>query len=183
MTFQSQQVAPVVYATFSDDMNQDSLNRVLCNFAKASQFGVRTIHLLFQSPGGIVSDAVALYSYFIRLPFDLHIYNPSAVSSAAVVAFVGAKHRYASAHAGFLIHTARHNFPTATDATGHRAIADSLLFDDNRAQSIITSRTQIPASKWAANDVIMPAQEALQLGLIGAIGDFQPPNGSKLFHI
>jgi len=68
-----------------------------------------------------------LYSYFLNLPFELHIYNSSAVSSAAIVAFVGAEHRHASVHAGFVIHPTRNTLDTPGDATSHRATADLLL--------------------------------------------------------
>jgi ATP-dependent protease ClpP protease subunit len=178
-----QKIPPVAYATFSDDINQDSVNRILFNLAGASQRGIQELHLFFQSNGGIVSDGVSLYNYFSIVPFELHLYNPSAVDSAAMIAFVGAKHRYASAHAGFVVHTARYSFPAIAEAVGHRAIATTLDFDDNRAQAIIRTHTQIPATKWTTWDIVISAQEALQFGLIHAIREFQPPSGATLFHI
>ncbi len=179
---QPMQISPVGYGTFCDEINQDSVNRIFANLDKASQLGVRIIHLLFQSPGGNVSAAVALYQYFLHLPFELHIYNPSAVCSAAIVPFVGAEHRYASEHAGFVIHPAQSQDPTPLDAVGHQTASTLLTFDDSRSQAIIKSRTQIPASKWTANDVLVSAQEALQFGLVHAMSDFQPPKGAKMFN-
>jgi ATP-dependent protease ClpP protease subunit len=177
------QISPIRYGTFCDEINQDSVYRIFENFDKASQLGVQIIHLLFQSPGGNVSAAVALYRYFLHLPFELHIYNPSAVCSAAIVPFVGAEHRYASEHAGFVTHPAQTHDPTPLDAAGHLTASTLLSFDDNRSQAIIKSRTQVPASKWTANDVLLSAQEALQFGLVHAIGDFQPPKGTRMFNI
>jgi ATP-dependent Clp protease protease subunit len=179
----AQQLPPVSYATFSGDIDQDAVNRMLFNLAGASQGGVKELHLFFQSNGGNVSDGVTLYNYFFGLPFDLHLYNPSAVDSAAMIPFVGAKRRYASAHAGFVIHTIRSGFLAPTNAAGHRAAAAAADFDDNRAQAIIRTHTQIPATKWTVQDIVISAQEALQFGLIHEIREFQPPKGATLFHI
>jgi ATP-dependent protease ClpP protease subunit len=81
----SQQLPLVVYGTFCDDINQESAHRIMTNFAGAYQRGVRELHLFFNSSGGIVTDGVGLYNYFLSLPFELHIYNPSAVDSAAMI--------------------------------------------------------------------------------------------------
>jgi hypothetical protein len=44
---QAQTVAPIVYLTFSGNINQDSLHRIFQNLNGATQQGVKTVHFLF----------------------------------------------------------------------------------------------------------------------------------------
>jgi len=74
-----------VYATFAGPIDQQTLPRIFQNFAGATQRGVRELHLLFQSTGGVVGDGISLYNYIRTLPLDLHIYNTGAVHSIAVL--------------------------------------------------------------------------------------------------
>src|ERR1700730_7294479 len=100
MIGQPQNLPSIMYGSFCDEINQDSVNRFLQNFTGAYRGGVREMHLFFYSHGGNVSDGVALYNYFRSLPFSLHIYNASAVDSAAIIPFVGSQYRYSSERAG-----------------------------------------------------------------------------------
>jgi ATP-dependent Clp protease, protease subunit len=185
----SQTIPPplqVVYATFAGNINQDSLNRIFTSLGAATQRGVQTIHLLFESSGGIVGDGIALFNYFDSYPLELHIYNTGSVASVAVTSFLGVPHRYASAHATFMIHRTRLTLPTPGDAATHRAIAANIEADDTRTEAIIRSRTTIPEDRWAAqaiNDVTITAQEALQFGLIQEIREFRPPTGNQIFNL
>jgi len=109
-----------------------------------------------------VGDGIALFNYFDSYPLELHIYNTGSVASVAVTSFLGMPHRYASAHATFMIHRTRLTLPTPGDAATHRAIAANIEADDTRTEAIIRSRTTIPEDRWAAqaiNDVTSTAQE------------------------
>jgi ATP-dependent Clp protease, protease subunit len=181
----TQSVPVPVYATFCADIDGDSLNRLFASFAGVTQKGFSVVHLLFQSTGGSVSDGVSLFNYFRGLPVELNIYNTGGVASAALTAFVGAKHRYASAHAAFLLHKTRRSLLTPGQAIDHRALADVLAVEDARCEAIVRSTTLIPEEKWtvyaAGAEVPITAQEALQYGIISAIREFQPPTGGSLF--
>ncbi|MGC1889211.1 MAG: ATP-dependent Clp protease proteolytic subunit [Stellaceae bacterium] len=177
---------PIVYATFAGGINQDTLNRIFLNLSAATQRGVTTIHLLFESTGGNVGDGISLFNYFDSFPLKLHIYNTGTVASVAVTSFLGAPHRYASAHATFMIHRSRFNFLAPGQAAQLLAIASSLQADDARTEAIIRSRTVIPEDRWAAqtiNDVTITAQEALNFGLVHEIREFRPPAGNQIFNI
>jgi ATP-dependent Clp protease protease subunit len=178
--------SPIVYATFAGGINQDSLNRIFGNLGAATQRGVATIHLLFESTGGNVGDGVSLFNYFDSFPLELHIYNTGMVASVAVTSSLGAPHRYASAHATFMIHRSRFTFLAPGQAAQIRAIAAGLQADDARTEAIIRSRTQIPEDRWTAqtiHDVTITAQEALSFGIVHEIREFRPPAGNQLFNI
>jgi ATP-dependent Clp protease, protease subunit len=177
---------PIVYATFAGGINQDTLNRIFLNLSAATQRGVTTIHLLFEIYWCNVGDGVSLFNYFDSFPLELHIYNTGTVASVAVTSFLGAPHRYASAHATFMIHRSRFNFLAPGQAGQLLAIAAAIQTDDARTEAIIRSRTQIPDDRWAAqaiHDVTITAQEALSFGLVHEIREFRPPAGNQIFNI
>jgi hypothetical protein len=53
---------PEVYCTFSDQINQASIQRIFNAFAAASGRGVQRAHFLFQSNGGRTASTCAGYS-------------------------------------------------------------------------------------------------------------------------
>lgn len=177
----------MVYATFCGTIDEEAVNRIFFNFAAATQRNARILHVLFQSMGGTVSDGVCLFNYFRGLPLDLHLYNVGGVASAALLAFLGAKHRHTSAHAAFLLHKTARALSTYGQAVDHRTLADALAIEDARSEAILRGNTQIPEEKWAVyaagGEVPMTAQEALQYGLVFDIREFQPPSSAPLFHI
>jgi ATP-dependent Clp protease, protease subunit len=183
---QNQPVPKTVYATFSGNINQESLTRIFNNLGGATQQRVKTVHLLFESNGGVVSQGVALFNYLNTFPLDLHIYNVGGVSSAAVIAFLGAPHRYASARANFMIHLTRTVLPAPNDAATHRAVVANLEADDARTEAILRERANIPEDRLTArltHDVTITAQEALAFGIIHEIREFHPPKDSQVYNI
>jgi ATP-dependent protease ClpP protease subunit len=128
---QSQQLPATIYVTLAGPVDQPMVQRVFQSFAVAVNSGVKTIHLLFHSNGGLVADGVALYNYFRNSSIDLHIYNGGTVSSIGVIAFLGAHNRYASANATFMIHKTRFNPGAPTDAERAR----NGRFDENRRRA------------------------------------------------
>jgi ATP-dependent protease ClpP protease subunit len=175
-----------VYAAFAGLIDQNSLNRIFAGVGGATQRGVSEIHILFESTGGAVGDGIALYNFFRGVPITVNLYNAGTVASIAVLAFLGAAHRYVSQHATFAIHKSRYPAQTPTDTSGHRALSDSLIIEDRRSEAIIRAHTIIPNRLWrlhARQDVTFQAQEAVQFGIAEAIREFQIPKGNQLFNI
>jgi ATP-dependent Clp protease, protease subunit len=167
------------------------VQRVYQGISVAINGGVRVIHLLFHSNGGIVPDGFALYNYLRTLPIELHAYNAGGVSSIALIAFLGAQHRYASANATFMIHRTYANAALFTSAAAAnaarlRGITQSLEIDDTRTRIILKANLTLSDAELddhLANEIPFDANAALQCGLITAIRDFVPPPGMKLFNI
>ena len=124
------------------------VQRVMQTISFAVNRGVKTAHLLFQSGGGTVGDGVLLYNFFKIVPLDFYIYNGGTVASIAVIAFLGAEHRYASAHSSFMIHRSYANSTlftsaAAANATRLRSIARAVEIDDTRTRAILRANLNL----------------------------------------
>ncbi|MDP9024901.1 MAG: ATP-dependent Clp protease proteolytic subunit [Candidatus Eremiobacteraeota bacterium] len=180
------QVPAVIYAAFSDFINQATLQRAINGLTNVAQKGAKEVHVFFQSAGGNVGDGLALYNFFRAYPISLTLYNPGQVASIAVVAYLGAKHRKASAHAVFQLHRTTNLPSQPTGSYTLRALADSTALDDARTEAVIRAHTTIPDDRWAQldkYDVFIPAPEAVKYGIADEIGEFSPPPGTQIFSV
>jgi ATP-dependent Clp protease protease subunit len=120
------------------------------------------------------------------LPIELRLYNAGTISSIAVIAFLGGKHRYAAANATFMIHKSHVSFPTPTNPSRLRTAAQSLELDDARTRAILRDRLTMSdqiLDDYLANELPFSAQAALDCGLIEQIRDYTPRMGQKIFNI
>ena len=174
------------YFTLSGDVNSDMVNRVFAATAKMSQQGVTTAHLLIQSHGGFVSDGICLYNYLSQAEPTFVTYNCGAVASIAAIVFLAGSRRIASDTARFMIHKAHACPPSGARSETLRIIADGLIADDLRTESIMKKHIALSSAMWktyAQSDVHLTAADALKAKLIHEIGDFSPPAGSKVVDI
>jgi ATP-dependent Clp protease protease subunit len=160
------QLPPAIYISVVGTVDQTMVQRIAkaMEMATAKDAGVRSIHVLFQSTGGNVGDGVFLYNYFRALPLDLHFYNLGTVASIAVVVFLGAKRRYASATATFMIHKSRagSNLATSDNAPG---LISSLTADDERTQGIFRAHlsfSEAELQKHLVGELTFTAADALR---------------------
>jgi ATP-dependent Clp protease protease subunit len=176
----------VAFGTFCREINQDTLSRTFEVFADLKQRRYSDIHVMFHSTGGLIPEGIALFNYFKSLPLELHLYNPGAVASAAVTAFVGARYRYASKQATFLLHKVASAERTSMRAVEHQALAHALTISDTNNEAILKSIIKMPQEKWTAYEnayATITAQEALECGLITEILDFQPLPDAYFFDV
>jgi ATP-dependent Clp protease, protease subunit len=118
--------------------------------------------------------------------FELHGYNCGAVSSIAVVAFLGIKNRYVSAHGTFMIHKSTLTFQSPVTAAKMRTSADYLDIEDARTEAIVRTHTTIPTAIWdqhATQDVVFNAKDAVDFGIADSIREFQVPASTQLFQV
>ncbi len=176
----------LVYASLGGPINQDTIQRILTNLAGATQGGAREVHLMIQSTGGNVDDAIALYNFLRTFPVDLHVYNSGMVASVAVVAFLGARNRYASTHATFMIHKVYATPQGPQTAAKLRAMANSVDIDDLRVETILKAEAAIPPDRWRQHDsreVYFSAQDSVKFGLTHGIREFQVPGGEPILNV
>ncbi|MGH7014288.1 MAG: ATP-dependent Clp protease proteolytic subunit [Stellaceae bacterium] len=177
-----------IYCSLAGPVDQAMVQRVFNSMAIAINGGVKTIHMLLQSGGGGVAEGVGLHNYFKSLPLDLHFYNGGTISSIAVIVFLGAGQRYASANATFMIHKTHSpaGMPSTQAARLH-GLANSYEIEDRRTRSIL--ETGIPGLSQSQFDhhldteLPFDANEALGCGLITGIQDFRVPPGHMLSNI
>jgi ATP-dependent protease ClpP protease subunit len=181
-------VGPQVgWGTFAGLINQDGIGRIFQACAVASQRGYTVLHLVFQSAGGVVGDGIALYNYFRALPIELHLYNAGTVASIAVLAYLGAHHRWVSRQATFTLQKSTMLSGAPLDAAQHRAFAEYLAIEDARAEAIVRTHARIPAERWQAlmtgtHDIAFRADEAVEFGIAEGIREFEVPAGQQLFN-
>jgi ATP-dependent Clp protease, protease subunit len=174
------------YATFAGLLDQSSLMRIFNSFTGATHQGYGTIHLLFQSSGGIIGDGVSLYNFFLAFPLEFHIYNAGAVQSVAVPAYLGARYRHVSKHGTFMIHKTFFPAQSGIKASKLKALSDLAASEDVRVESIIKERSSVPADRWiqhALNDVTFNAQEAVDFGIAQDIREWAVPDGTQMYNI
>jgi ATP-dependent Clp protease, protease subunit len=185
------QSSTTLYATLTGSVDQAMVQRVFQSMALAIGNGVKSVHVLFHSAGGTVGDGVALYNYLRTLPIDLHLYNGGSVASVAVISFLGAKHRYTSASATFMIHrtyapAALFTSAAAANAARLRGVTQSIEIDDARTLAILKANltlTDQRLDEYLTTELPFDAKAALQCGLVRSIQEFTPPLGETLFNI
>lgn len=173
-----------VYAVFAGPIDQAAVQRIFAGITTATANKIESIHLLFQSYGGTVSDGVCLYNFFRSLPLNLILYNVGNVSSAATIAFLGANKRKTSAYATFMIHRTQSPAQAATAERLH-AITHSVIADDERTEAILRSGLTLTEDQWAVHksaDLWLTAKEAVTCGL-AEIEEFAPPAQTVIFNI
>jgi ATP-dependent Clp protease protease subunit len=138
--------------------------------------------LLFQSSGGVVADGIALHNFFRALPFELTVYNAGSVQSMGTIAFLGARHRKASAVSSFQIHLVS-GPPVAAKAAQLEGIAEGIRVDDARVEAILRKHLKLPNERWSelnVRDMTFTAEDGVKYGFADEIGEFTPPFGGKV---
>jgi ATP-dependent Clp protease, protease subunit len=175
-----------IYAVFSGAIDQGSVSSIFRGTTAVIQNSSNSsIHMLMQSLGGGVSEGVCLYNFFRTLPIDLTLYNSGSVSSAAVIAFLGAKKRKVSAHATFMIHRT-YSSPQFANASRLQSAANSAIIDDQRTEAILRENLNLSPEQWEIHKVTelwLTANDAVACGLAHEIAEFSPPIGSPLYNI
>src|SRR5438552_18583391 len=119
-----------VYGMFCGLIDQPAAQRIMHGINIATQTGKTRVHLLLQSTGGSIGDGICLYNYFRSCPIGLSIYNLGQLSSIAVIAYLGASDRVATANATFMLHQAI-TPAVAMTATTLISAAEGLKIDDS----------------------------------------------------
>lgn len=182
-------ITPIVppqsaYAIFAGPIDQAAVQRFFSSVGAGSANKIEHIHMLFQSFGGAVADGICLYNFFRTLPINLTLYNVGNVSSAATIAFLGAKERKVAANATFMVHRAQSPGQPAS-AARLQSIAHSVAVDDRNLESILRAHLDMTPDQWAihsASDLWLSADEAVACKL-AEIGEFAPPKGVQIFNI
>lgn len=176
---------PNVYAVFCGDIAQVTAQKVVAGLAAAMGAHVQHVHLLFQSAGGYVGDGVFLYNFFHSIPIELTLYNVGQISSAGVIAYLGARHRKTTRSATFMLHRSTNSSQFATSAKLQNT-AKSLVLDDQRTETIARNHVHFPPRVWNRLkhlDVYLSGEEAVSFGVADEIAEFAPPLGTQVYNI
>jgi ATP-dependent Clp protease protease subunit len=172
--------------TLSGDVNSDMVRRVFDAVADMTEDRITTAHILIQSNGGYVSDGICLYNYLSKLPIKIVTYNAGAVASIAVILYLAGQERYASDTARFMVHKSHASAPHGARPDALRIIVEGLQADDARTEQILRSHVALTEDNWRVHeysDLHLTAEEALKVGMIRKIRDFEPPAGQRVTNI
>ena len=177
-------VAPAkeVCGIFTGPIDQAAAQRISNAMSLAINNGVEGIHLLFQSGGGNVGDAIYLFNLFRSLPISLTLYNIGSIASIAVIAYLGAAKRITTSNATFMVHRT----PVGATSGKLQSADNTAILDEKRIESILQSKLKLPEDKLkqrSVADLTLSADEAVAAGLATSIGDFIPPKGQLMFCI
>lgn len=175
-----------VHGVFVGPIDQLCVGRIANALAVASSNKVTHIHLGVQTAGGTVADGVALYNLFSASTIPLTVYNIGSISSAGVIAYLGAPDRAASAFSTFMIH--RTTSPAfAFTADRLHAVTHSVALDDGRTDAIFAAAglnlTKEQKEIHRIADLWLSAEEAIAANLATEIKEFAPPKGIQLFFL
>jgi ATP-dependent Clp protease protease subunit len=173
------------YAVFCGGIEQATAQKIVSGLTGAMARKAKHVHVLFQTAGGYVGDGVFLYNFFRTIPIELTLYNSGQISSAGVIAFLGAGHRKTSPNATFMIHRSTNTAQFAT-STKLQHIAKSLILDDQRSEAILKNHVNLPPELWAEiehRDLYISGAEGVSFNMADEIGEFSPPAGSQVYNL
>jgi ATP-dependent Clp protease protease subunit len=167
--------------TLSGDVNSDMVRRVFDAVADMTEDRITTAHILIQSNGGYVSDGICLYNYLSKLPIKIVTYNAGAVASIAVILYLAGR---ALRPARFMVHKSHASAPHG--ARTRCASSSRACRPTTRAPSKSCATMWLTEEHWRVHeysDLHLTASDALKVGLIRKIRDFEPPGGQRVTNI
>lgn len=173
------------HAVFCGGIEQATSQKVVTSLTAGMAAKIKHVHVLFQSAGGYVGDGVFLYNLFRSMPIEVTLYNGGQLSSAAVVAFLGAKRRKTLKNATFMIHRSTQTTQFAT-STKLQHLAKGLILDDERTEAILREHIKMPDELWTElnfHDLYLSGAEAVKFGIADEIAEFSPPAGVQVFNL
>ena len=182
-------MADTVYLTFHDNINLESVNRVMTICPRViAQYDPKTLYFLFSSGGGGVDAGVTLYNYLRGLPQNIVMHNVGSIDSIANAIFLAGQFRYATPTSAFLLHGITWTFNQATTLTYTQMQETISRFDaaEQLFARIIGERSKITAQD--VRELFRQGQSkdpsfALEKGLIHEIRNIIIQPGSPLHPI
>jgi ATP-dependent Clp protease protease subunit len=181
----------IQYASFADEINEQAAAKFIHwmdLISLDSNPRQTAIHMLFNSTGGSIVDALNMRGYVGGYPSDIPItmFNTGGVQSAAVLVFLSAGHRAVCPYAKFLLHPAVWKTGAGLNTEQHRIVSRSLAKNDKDIDEILRTRITMPAAKWKQARRVqleISAQEAIDFGLADEIADWKVPEGKSIISL
>jgi ATP-dependent Clp protease, protease subunit len=181
----------IQHVSFSEEINEQAAARFihwmdLISLDNSPRHSA--VHMLFNSSGGMIVDAINMMNYVKGYPADIPItmFNSGGVQSAAVLVFLSAAHRVVCPYAKFLLHPAVWKAPSGLNTEQLRIVSGSLAKNDKDIDDILKTRINMPPAKWKQarrHQLEISPQEAVDFGLADEIGDWSVPNGKSIISI
>jgi len=180
----------IQHVSFSEEINEQAAARFVhwMNLISLDNPRHNAVHMLFNSSGGMIVDAINMMNYVTGYPADIPItmFNTGGVQSAAVLVFLSAAHRVVCPYAKFLLHPAVWKAASGLNTEQHRIVSRSLAKTDKDIDDILKTRIKMPPAKWKQARRVqleISPQEAVDFGLADEVGDWSVPQGKSIISI
>jgi ATP-dependent Clp protease, protease subunit len=175
-----------IYLLFQSEVTQQSTERLCTTLGALANGGYREIYFLLSSPGGAVSNGLAIYNFMRGLPCRTITHNIGNVDSIANVIYLGGERRYTCAHATFMFHGVGFTVQAPTirfEQKNLTEMLDSIHHDHTRIGGIIGDRSNLNAGD--IDELFLEARTkdanfAVGCGLAHAIREVQIEPGRQV---
>lgn len=176
---------PVVYVSFSAEINAHTTESLIATLANLVNEGVPEVRLLLSTPGGNVMNGMNLYNVLSAMPFKLVTHNVGNVDSIGNAIFLAGDERIACPHSTFMFHGVGFDAMEGTHFAEQllRERLDGILADQKRIAGIIEDRTNLSTEQ--IEPLFREAQTkdsayAVSTGFVHEIQDVEIPEGSPV---
>ncbi|MHB8735918.1 MAG: ATP-dependent Clp protease proteolytic subunit [Terriglobales bacterium] len=178
-------VPPVVYISFSAEVNATTTESLIAALAQCAQQGVPEVHLLLSTPGGAVMNGINLYNMLRAMPFKVVTHNVGNVDSIGNAIFLAGEERFACPHSTFMFHGVGLDAPGGArlEEKNLRETLAGVLADQARIASIIEERSSLDAQQIAplfTEAQTKDAAYAIGAGLVHEVKDVNIPTGAPI---
>ena len=179
-----QQGAPLVYVSFSAEIDQNTTENLINTMAGLANKEVKEVYLTFSTTGGQVGNGINLYNNLKGMPFELTIHNVNNVSSIGNAIFLAGKKRYAAPNATFMFHGV--SLGTPSQQLRESQLKENLkavLGDQKRIGDIISDNTILTDREIArlfSKSQTQNSSWALEKGIIHDIRDIVYTKGCPI---
>lgn len=180
--------APIVYISFSAEINPSTTESLIAVMSDCINKGVLKVYLLLSTPGGRVMNGLNIYNFLCGVPFELVTHNVGNVDSIGNAIFLAGKKRYATYNATFMFHGVGFdiNQKERFEEKNLRERLNSILSDQKRIGAIFCKHTRISVEE--SNRLFRNAQTkdvkfAIDKGIIDEVRDIQIPAGTPIISL
>jgi ATP-dependent Clp protease protease subunit len=182
------QDAPIVYVSFSAEINASTTESLIAVMSNCANKGVKKVYLLLSTPGGFTMNGLNLYNVLRGMPFELIIHNVGNVDSIGNAIFLAGTTRYATNSATFMFHgvAVGSEQKQRLEEKDLRERLANVLSDQRRIGDIICRHTRISVGE--SEQLFREAQTkdvsfAVDKGIINEIRDVEIPPGSPIISL
>lgn len=145
------------------------------------------IHLLMSTPGGSVSDGIAIYNFICSLPIDVHTYNIGTCDSIGNVIFAAGTTRTAFPASRFMFHGVGFDIQMARfelkDVNERKSNIEN---DQSMIADILVKHTNLAAEdvqRLFLEAAFLRSMEAKERGIVEEVREVCIPKGMPVLQL
>ena len=186
---QMPQELDTVYVSFLAEVTPTTAEGLLAACTGLVNKKVKTIYLMFSTPGGHVAAGIHVYNVLKALPCKIVTHNVGSVNSIGNVVFLAGDERYANPGTTFMFHGVGFDVQqnTRLEEKMLRERLDAIRADQKKIAHIIRSRTSFPDEGEIATLFLEAATKdtefAKDRGIIHDVREAKVPDGAPILQL